>query len=411
MRIQESIELVSEHRGSYKRRRAVPLKFEEVPMTLLHRLLCFGIMSAAIAARGLAQTAPESDASPSEKTIRGWLQSGEPRLVAWGAHYLLAEGDSDLVPDLLSVASQWQTLSPQTYSEGSKLAGLSPEQEQERDAMAAVVDTLIQMKATLPGETLRNLAPDFGNAVAVLLGRMPVDEGVPLAFDFYRAEENHVYGLQYVSAALLALRPPPGFAADLLAKTNVHATVFVIMPGSGGMGVGGSADCGSTPNDSQEGWPKTGQYILSKEKSDGAMLLVAGIDPVYAVRRETSHYAGDPCSFVALGPNERVRLIAEMLGNPPKEIPWQTRVVANIEFQSMEQFKIDLLAFVEEQQQMYRATAEELESRGLLEKWESQQSFPLLRLSLSDERGEGVEPISKDSIHLPGRVEWSPSAY
>jgi hypothetical protein len=127
------------------------------------------------------------------------------------------------------------------------------------------------------------------------------------------------------------------------------------------------------------------------------------------VRRETSHYGGDPCSFVALGPNERVRLIAEMLGNPPKEIPWQTRVVANIEFQSMEQFKIDLLAFVEEQQQMYRATAEELESRGLLEKWEAQQSLPLLRLSLSDIREKGAEPISKDSIHLPDRVEWAPS--
>jgi hypothetical protein len=54
---------------------------------------------------------------------------------------------------------------------------------------------------------------------------------VPLAFGFYRAEENHAYGLQYVSAALLAQHPPPGFAADLLGKTNVHATVFAILPG------------------------------------------------------------------------------------------------------------------------------------------------------------------------------------
>jgi len=381
-------------------------------MTFLHRLLCLAFISVAIAAHGLAaQTAPESEASPSEETIRGWLRSGEPRLVAWGAHDVLAKGDSNLIPDLLFVASQWQTLSPQLYSEGSKLPRLSPERERQRDAMAAVVDTLIQMKGTVPGETLRNLAPEFGNAVAVLLGRMPVDAGVPLAFDFYRAEENHAYGLQYVSAALLALHPPPGFTADLLAKTNVYATVFAILPGSGGIGVGGSDDCGITSDDSQEGWPKTGQYILSKEKSEGAMLVVVGIDPIYAVRRETSHYAGDPCSHVALGPNERVRLIAEMLGNPSKEIPWQTRVVENIEFQSMEQFKIDLLAFVEEQQQMHRATAEALESRGLLEKWEAQQSLPLLRLSLSDERGKGAEPISKDSIHLPDRVEWAPSPY
>jgi hypothetical protein len=380
-------------------------------MTFLHRLLCLGCISAAIAVRGLAQTAPESDSSPSEKTIRGWLRGGEPRLVAWGAHDVLAKGDSDLIPDLLSVASQWRTLTPDAYSEGSKLPRLSPEQEQQRDAMAAVVDTLIQMMVTVPGEILRNLAPDFGNSVAVLLSRMPVEEGVPLAFDFYRAEENHNYGLQYVSAALLALHPPPGFAADLLAKTNVHATVFVILPGAGGMGMGSSGDCFLTPDDSQEGWPNTGRYVLSEEKSQGAQLLVAGIDPIYATRLETSHFAGDPCSRVALGPTQRVRLIAEMLGNPPEGIPWQTRVVANIQFQSVEQFNTDLLAFVQEQQQMYRATAEALESGQLLEKWEVQQSLPPLYLNLIDERGAGAEPISRDAIHLPDRVEWSPSRY
>lgn len=380
-------------------------------MAFLHRLLCLGFISAAIAARGLAQTTPESDPSPSEKTIRAWLRSGEPQLVAWAARDLLTSGDPGLIPDLLSVASQWQTLSPQTYSEGSNLPRLSPEQEQQRDAMATVVDTLIQMKAAVPGNTLLNLAPDFGNAVAVLLSRMPVDEGVPLAFDFYRTKDNHAYGLQYVSAALLALYPPPGFAADLLANTNVHATVFVIMPGSGGMGMGSSGDCAFTSNDSQDGWPQIGQYLLSKEKSEGAVLLVAGTDPIYAVRREKSHYTGDPCSFVTLGPNQRLRLVAEMLGDPPERIPWQTDLVVNIEFQSIEQFNVDLLAFVEEQQQMYRATAGALEFRGVLETWETQQSLPRLHLSLDDERGKGAEPISKDAIHLPDRVEWSSSLY
>jgi len=377
-------------------------------MTFLHRLLCLGCISAAIAARGSAQTPPESDPSPSEKTIGQWFRSGDPRLVAWGAHDLGAKSDSDLTSDLLALASQWRTLSPQNNSEDSNFPRLSREQEQQRDAMAAVVDTLILMKVTVPGDILRNLAPDFGNAVAVLLSRMPVEESIPLAFDFYRAEENHAYGLQYVSAALLALHPPSGFAADLLAKTNVHATLFVILPGTGGMGVGSAGDCFLAPDEGQRGWPKTGQYILSEERSEGAMLVVAGIDPIYATRRETSHYAGDPCSRVTLGPNERVHLIAELLGDPAEEIPWQTWLVANIEFQSIEKFNTDLLAFVQEQQQMYRATAEALESRELLEKWEVQQSLPLLYLSLSDERGKGAEPISRDAIHLPDRVAWSP---
>jgi hypothetical protein len=383
-------------------------EFAEVLMTFLYRLLCLGYVSAAIAARGLGQTAPESSPAPSEKTIRGWLQSGEPRLEAWGAHHVLTKRDSDLIPELVSLASKWQALVPQTYSEGSNLPRLSLEQEEQRDAMAAVVDTLIQMNVSVPGEILRELAPDLGNAVAVLLGRMPVDEAGPLAFDFYRAEGYHAYGLQYVSAALLALHPPPGFAADLLANTNVHATVFVIVPGAGAMGMGSSSDCGPRSDDSREGWPKTGQYILSKEKSEGAMLVVAGIDPIFATRRETSHFAGDPCSFVTLDPTQRVRLLAEMLGNPREGIPWATREFTNIEFHSVQEFNVELLAFVEEQQQMYRETAEVLESRGLLEKSEVQQSLPVMQLSLSDERGKGAEPISKDAIHLPDRVEWSP---
>lgn len=129
---------------------------------------------------------------------------------------------------------------------------------------------------------------------------------------------------------------------------------------------------------------------------------------IYATRRETSHFAGDPCSFVALDPKQRVRLIAEMLGNPPEEIPWATRVFTNIEFQSVQEFNVALLAFVEEQQQMYRETAEALESRGLLEKSEAQQSIPMMHLSLNDERGKGADPISEDAIHLPDRVESPP---
>jgi hypothetical protein len=98
-----------------------------------------------------------------------------------------------------------------------------------------------------------------------------------------------------------------------------------------------------------------------------------------------------------------------MLGNSEEEVRWQTQVTKNIEFQSMDQFSIDLLAFVVEQQQMYRATAEALEARGLMDKAEVQRSLPLLRLELDDMRGKSSEPISKEAIHLPDRVEWATS--
>jgi hypothetical protein len=378
----------------------------------LHRLFLIAIVVITFVASALGQTAPESDPSPSEKTIRLWLQSGEPRMVAWGAHNVLLQKSTRLIPDLLSLAGRWQPLTPETYAEGSSSPRLSEEQLDQRDAMAAVVDALIQLKAPMPSETLRNLAPDFGNAVAVLLSRMPVEESSPLAFDFYRNQEQHAYGLQYVSAALLAQHPPAGFAANLLASINVRANVFAVLPGSGAGSGGSAGDCFIESDRDKEGWPKNGQYILSRESegsllSARAMLLVAGIDPIYATRVERYHFDGDPCSRVVLRPEQRVRLIEEMLGSSEEVLRWQTQVTENIEFQSTGQFTVDLLDFVGKQQQMYRATAEALEAKGLMEKFEVQQSLPLLLLSLEDARGAGAEPITKEAIALPERVEWA----
>ncbi len=69
---------------------------------------------------------------------------------------------------------------------------------------------------------------------------------------------------------------------------------------------------------------------------------------------------------VILGPEERRRLIAELLGAKPEEIPWETSGETTIWYETMEQFRIDLLAFVAEQEQKYRETAEALEARDLL---------------------------------------------
>jgi hypothetical protein len=204
-------------------------------MTLFPSVLCIGGLAGTIAAATPAQTVSTTDGSPSEKTMQSWLISKDPRLVAWGAHDALLANDQALVPHLLSLASQWQPLSQQT-SDTPDSIGFSAEQIDERDAMGAVLDGLIQMNVRVPAETLRVLAGDFGNEVAVFLSRMPPEEAVPLGLDFYRSLAKHSYGLQYVSASLLAVHPVPGFAGDLLSKISVRATVNVVFPGAGQMG-------------------------------------------------------------------------------------------------------------------------------------------------------------------------------
>lgn len=377
-------------------------------MSLFCRLLCVGCLSATLVPRASAQMPSATNALPPEATLESWLSSQDPRLVAWGAHDVLIARDSNLTPQLVTLASRWQPLSLQT-SDNSPYLNLSPEQKDQRDAMAAVLDALLQMNVALPADTLRNLAPDFGNHVAILLSRMPEEESGALSFDFYRSPPDHAVSLQYVSAALLALHPPAGFAADLLGSISVQANVLVVLPGAERLGSGIGGSCFVGDESPHENWPMTGQYRLTKQKSDGASLVVAGIDPIYAIRSESTHYLPESCSVsmgMYLSPEERLRLIAEMLGVPREEIQWNTVAYATIEFQSLEQFERELLAFVEVERAKHRATAAALADRNLLSLAEAEQSLPELKLKIGDQRGKGALPIPEPS-NLPSRVEWS----
>ena len=257
---------------------------------------------------------------------------------------------------------------------------------------------------------------------------MPIEKSGPLSLEFYRSLLKPGLSLQYVSAALLALHPRSGFAAKLLGDTTVQAKVVVIRPGDEGLGFGSIGDCFGSAEPEQEGWPKIGQYKLSTQLGEGAFILVGGVEPIYVTRVESARYLGNDCgmSGMYLGREQRRAFIAEMLGISPEEIPWETDVQRNIEFTSLGQFTAALLAFIEEQQQMYRHTAEALQARGLLAASEVPQSLPQIELDLTDARCAGsddqhsddakdshekcehdIKPISREAIKLPARVVWA----
>jgi hypothetical protein len=377
-------------------------------MTLFRSLFFVGCMTM-LAVSSRAQAASASGAFPAEKTVHAWLLSGNPQLVAWGAYYTLVRRDRNLIPDLLSLAGRWEAVSPEVS--GASNSSESSQQADKRDAMAAVLDALIQMKASVPTDTLRNLAPDFGNYVAVLLSRTPSEEADSLSFEAYRTLADRSPGLQYLSAALLALRPIPGLAADLLSNINVRSTVFVVLPGAGGFAEGhcGGA-CFAVTDAPRKDWPMIGQYVLSEEKTEGALLLADGIDPIYARRTQSAYYRDERCGGPHLGSAERLRLIAEILGIAPDAIPWTTELQKNIEFQSLEQFDRTLLAFVDGEQAKHRATVAALADRGFLTSAEAQESFPKMELKLIDMRKQDTDAIT-DIPQLPPHVELSSSQF
>ena len=381
-------------------------------MTVSHALLSslsLAVVTACLAqAQMLSSTAP----LPSERVTESRLTGGDPRLVAWGAHDTLAGRDQALVPDLLSLAAQWRAL-PVDGNGNVSAAALTQEQLDRRDAMAAVLDALIQMNAPVPAETLRLLAPDFGNAVAVLLSRMPPEESGALAFDSYRAKPVRQYGLQYVSASLLALHPVPGFAADLVANTPVDATVFVIAPGAEPLGMGMFGCCGMGSTSLRKDWPFTGQYLLSDRDTKGSLLLVSGGDPIFALRQLSTRYepeeiCGD--KGISMTSHARLRLLAEMLGIAPDALGWQSDLQTNIEFRTLSQFQAQVLSFVAGEQAKHRATLALLADRHLVTADEAEHSLPELHLSVRDVRGPNAEPALQPGT-LPPHVTWSTPSY
>jgi len=372
-------------------------------MSVVPRLLALGCLALTLRAYAEAQARSALGKFPSEATIENWLLGDDPRLVAWGAYDVLASRNTNLTADLVNLAVQWQTLASQDVN--GNAIHLSREQVNKRDAMAAVLDALIQMDVPVPTETLRALAPDFPNAVAILLSRNNPEAAELLAFDFYRSLPPHGDGLQYVSAAILALHPPSGFAADLLEGIKVHADLYVVVPESPGFGFGGSwGACGLARSKPRTDWPPIAQYSLSKEKDDKSVLLVSGIDPIYAKHYESDTYR-DPCDEISLGPYQRQQLIAEMLGISVDAISWSIHPTPTIVFQSDEQFSLEFLRFINEQEQKYRQTSIALGDRGLMSSAEAEQSAPKLEIYTNDMRGADATPLPRISP-LPANVEW-----
>ena len=193
--------------------------------------------------------------------------------------------------------------------------GLAPSISAQTLSPSGAIPSEVTIESRLHSEDSRlvawehtTLAPDFGNDVAILLARMPVEGSGPLSFDFYRSPPEKSHGLEYVGAALLALHPLPGFAADLLANTRVRSTVWIVLP-DWGFGSVSDGCFGSFAVLRREDWPATGQYILSKPRSDRAPLVVSGIDPIYVNRIESTVYLGDLGNLsVYMNPNDRLRL-------------------------------------------------------------------------------------------------------
>ena len=350
-----------------------------------------------------APTTSDPAEMPTPATIQYWLVSNQPRMVAWGAWDAGLAKDSGAIPELLNLANAWQ---PSADAEASSDGETSSPQSDERDAMADVLDALLQMNVQVPANTLRSIAADFPNQTAIFLARMPDQESADVRMDFFHDSGWRLARLKYVSAALLALHPPPGFALDLMSGTVVRADVTVMLPGALAFGQGSAGDCASELEPDRSGWPQIANYRLSSKAQGGDGELVGGIDPVYFSRELLPGLEAQTCGAdVALTDERRRRLIAEMLGVKPEEIPWQVDPAKTIGFKSQAQFEKELLAFIGKEQEKERRTATALADHSLIMPGDVSDALPEFEIIVNDERGENAEALVKPA-GLPPRVQY-----
>jgi hypothetical protein len=337
------------------------------------------------------------------------LGSGEPRLVAWGALEALADRDESLMPQLLSLADQWQPMTRVKRDEEHP-EGFLREDLDRRDAMEAVLDALIGLGAQVPATTVRLVAADFGNTAAVMLSRLPVEEAAKLGAELYRMKGDHVYALQYVSASLAARSPVAGFAAGLLRGTEVQAAIYLVNVGTGPVSSNSIGDCFDRPPAAHPGWPKTGQYRLLSEGSSSELLLVKagdGVSAIYADRVEADRYNGCGMSMgMALTAGRRLELIGQMLGEPAK---WRTAPERTIEVESAMQLNAELMDFIGGEEGKHVATLKALEAKGLVSPEEAADAMPRMQVRVQEMRRDRSIAYVKPA-GSPADVEWCQAA-
>jgi hypothetical protein len=319
----------------------------------------------------------------SSSVILGWLDSGDPRLVAWGAYFSTLNGDPSGDATMVEILDRWAAA-------GDQRDELS---ETQQDAFAAILDALIQHHRTVAPETLALLAAKFPAQAAILASRLPLDEAMPLLQNWYAERKtDRQPALARIAAMMLSKAPPPGFAASVLAETSETVRISVVDPG---VGVGGGGGGGYGLGGSifrRQGWPPVYGYLIEEHaQATGQPLVVeAGGD------RITYRRTPDAVSVASVRPLDdetRQHLLLEMLGGDRSALQWKTQQQISLEWDGPANYLSEVGNLVDEEESKLRDTVDAFYVDGLLTPEEAGKVRPSLLVNVFDDRGAEDSPI------------------
>jgi hypothetical protein len=381
---------------------------------LISVLACYGFASAS----SVAAQQPQVPTDPSvilksqrEQTAQlaaTWLHSGDARLEAWGAYVVLRDKHKQFIPDLVALVH------------GYEVAGwqFPPADENRHDAMLAVLDDLIQFYVVIPVPEAARLYPEFPAQSIILISRGNKD-ATRFFMEIFRDEKLHAMEWQ-AAGNFLAQIETPGFAADVLSKLTVHATVKVTSSGelrfSDGMGGG----CSILIPKAKPDWPEVGNYSLAtgaapesdwprvgaekyfEQHSAAALFLVAGPIPIYSQRSVDALYDqirharrdGNGCGANYVDWDSlRERYVTRMVSAKQESPPLKSYFDETIAWKDSNSYFQYLRNMVQQQQTAFREVVAKLKSSGWMTADESGAAKLKLEITIVDDREDKTIPL------------------
>jgi hypothetical protein len=238
-------------------------RIRKVGRALLALLLSYSLAPAS-AQESLPDPAIYKPANDEEaaRLEKAWLHSKDLRLVAWGAYLAGNESRRELIPDLI------------------ERTGLNDSRWDSNGAATLVLDALIHLKAQVPVERSMGLLHSFSfDQMRLILVSRVADNTA--ALQQILKETGGIATVNWLATAdLLALHPPPGFAAQMLAALQPSLTANIVDDQTPPVsGQGGGQSCGDRgPAPVTIGWPPIRFYGISTK---GDTPLAAGAHPVF----------------------------------------------------------------------------------------------------------------------------------
>jgi hypothetical protein len=336
---------------------------------------------------------------PTTAVILSRLDSGDPQLVAWGAHFARESCNAAAAGRLLELAEGW------TWPDMAK----DTTGREKVDAMSEVLDALIKCNWKVSPKALAAIDSSFPGQTAILASRQPTSEILPLLQDWYgrRASSAYLGALPRFAAMRLASEPPPGFVASILAESKESLEVSVRADAGTGShdslrGVAMCADSFGVP--ARPGWPPLYRYdVVSRwPLADGPTIAQLADEKLFYTRSPLSKGWGS-CSGPpgVIDDYVRLDLIAGMLGVDKREMQWQPQKSISIPWANERQYLAELRAQIAFEEKALQSTVDVLHKRGLLTDAEMESVRPELSITVFDDRGSAHPRLPLPKIRDP----------